>query len=326
MPKILVTGATGFTGGKLVKRLTENGQEVVAFVRSTSNTAHLEKIGADCRVVDIKNEASVMDHFEAFDVVYHIAAAYRTEHSDRSEFYDVNVLGTRNLLEAARTFNAGRFVHCSTVGVQGEIEDPPANENYRTKPGDHYQASKLDGEQTARQYFAQGLPGCVVRPVGIYGSGDTRFLKLFKAIHRGKFVMIGSGETLYHLTFIDDLISGFILAGTHPAAAGEVFTIAGARYTTLNELVALIARILNTSVPKWRIPAWSVLTAAHLCDRICRPLGISPPIYPRRVEFFILDRAFSIQKAQNLLGYQPQVGLEEGLRRTAEWYQTNGLL
>lgn len=326
MSKILVTGATGFTGGNLVRRLIANDDEVVAFVRETSNTEKLEKLGADLRVVDIKSEASVMDHFEAFDVVYHIAAAYRTEHSDRSEFQDVNVKGTENLLKAARSFNAGRFVHCSTVGVQGEIEDPPADENYRTKPGDHYQESKLEGEKVARHYFAQGPPGCVVRPVGIYGPGDTRFLKLFKAIHRGKFVMIGSGETLYHLTYIEDLISGFILAGTHPATEGEIFTIAGERYTTLNELVAIIARILNTSIPKWRIPAWSVLAAAHLCDGICRPLGISPPIYPRRVEFFILDRAFSIEKAKCMLGYQPKVGLEEGLRRTAEWYRTNGLL
>ena len=326
MKKVLVTGATGFTGGNLARRLVENDTEVIAFVRPTSKTAQLEKLGVDCRTVDIKNAASVMENFDNFDVIYHIAAAYRTEHSDRSEFFAVNVQATRNLLEAARKHNAGRFVHCSTVGVQGEIEDPPADETYRTKPGDHYQESKREGEMAAREQFSGGLPGCVVRPVGIYGPGDTRFLKLFKAIHRGKFVMIGSGETLYHLTYIDDLISGFILAGTHPAAVGEVFTIAGERYTTLNELVSLISRILGKSIPNWHIPAWSVLTAAHVCDRICRPLGITPPIYPRRVEFFVLDRAFSIEKAKNLLGYQPQVGLEEGLRRTAAWYQSSGLL
>ena len=326
MKKVLVTGATGFTGGNLAKRLVESGIQVVAFVRANSRTALLEQLGVECRLVDIKDRSSVMHHFDHFDVVYHIAAAYRTEHSDHTEFFDVNVEATRNLLEAARDHGAGRFVHCSTVGVQGEIQNPPADENYRFSPGDHYQESKREGEMLARDYFAAGLPGCVVRPVGIYGPGDTRFLKLFKAIHRGKFFMIGSGRTLYHLTYIADLVSGFILAGTHPAAQGEVFTIAGERYTTLNDLISMISAILNKSVPKWHIPAWPVMAAAHVCDRVCQPLGISPPIYPRRVEFFLLDRAFTIEKAKKLLGYQPQVTLEEGLRRTAAWYKAKGLL
>jgi nucleoside-diphosphate-sugar epimerase len=326
MQKVLVTGATGFTGGNLARRLVQNGVDVVAFVRPTSNILHLEKLGVDCRIVDIKSATSVMDNFDAFDVVYHIAAAYRTEHSDRSEFFAVNLEATRNLLEAARNHGAGRFVHCSTVGVQGEINDVPADENYRFSPGDHYQQSKLEGEMVARDYFASGVPGCVVRPVGIFGPGDTRFLKLFRAIASGKFIMIGTGQTLYHLTYIDDLVSGFLLAGTHPAALGEVFTIAGERYTTLNELVATIARILKRKRPRLHIPAWPVMAAAHVCDRICRPLGIAPPIYPRRVEFFLLDRAFSVEKAKALLGYQPQTDLEEGLQRTAAWYRAEGLL
>jgi nucleoside-diphosphate-sugar epimerase len=326
MKKVLVTGATGFTGGHLARHLVQHDSEVVAFVRPTSNVDHLKALGVDCRVVDIKDHDAVMRHFDKFDVVYHIAAAYRTEHSDRSEFIEVNVNATRHLLEAAAANNAGMFVHCSTVGVQGEIEDPPADEDYRFQPGDHYQDSKLEGERLARQYFAKGLRGCVVRPVGIYGPGDTRFLKLFKAVQSGKFVMIGNGKTLYHLTYIDDLIAGFILAGTHPAAVGEVFTIAGERYTTLNELVAELAKILDRKTPRWHIPAWPVLAAAHVCDHVCRPLGLSPPIYPRRVEFFLLDRAFSIAKAKSVLGYAPAVGLQEGLRRTADHYRSQGLL
>jgi nucleoside-diphosphate-sugar epimerase len=219
-----------------------------------------------------------------------------------------------------------RFVHCSTVGVQGEIQDPPANEGYRFKPGDHYQDSKLAGELLAREYFSNGLPGVVVRPVGIYGPGDIRFLKLFRPINKGYFIMIGSGNSLYHMTYIDDLIQGFVLAGKHPAAIGEVFTIAGGNYTTLKQLVGMIADILGKPKPRWRVPFYPVYAAAVVCDKVCRPVGISPPLYPRRVEFFSKDRAFSIEKAKKILGYSPQIGLREGLTRTAEWYRKMELI
>jgi nucleoside-diphosphate-sugar epimerase len=323
---ILVTGATGFTGGALTRQLVSQGANVVTFVRPSSDTSALEELGVDCRVVDIKDRQQVFDNFEAFDRVFHIAAAYRSEHSDEDEFRLVNVEATRHLLDAARQFGVGRFVHCSTVGVQGEIEDPPASEGYRFKPGDHYQQSKLEGELLALQYFDQGLPGAVVRPVGIYGPGDTRFLKLFRPISKGRFVMIGSGNVLYHMTYIDDLVQGFLLAGEHPKAIGEVFTIGGPQYTTLNELVAAVAKASGGPKPKWKIPFAPVYWASVICDRVCKRLGVQPPLYPRRTEFFQLDRAFSIEKARQLLGYDPQFSLEQGLQRTADWYRENDLI
>jgi nucleoside-diphosphate-sugar epimerase len=211
--------------------------------------------------------------------------------------------------------------------VQGAIDDPPATEDYRAQPGDHYQQSKLEGELLARKYFDEPrLPGTVVRPVGIYGPGDTRFLKLFRSIAKGRFVMIGSGDVLYHMTYIDDLVSGFLLAGTKPEAVGEVFTIGGPEYTTLKVLVERIARSLGVKPPRLRIPFMPVYLASVVCDRLCRSVGVSPPLYPRRVEFFELDRAFSIDKARDLLGYVPAYSLDEGLARTAGWYRQNGLV
>jgi len=326
MSKVLVTGATGFTGGHLCKRLVADGEQVVAFVRSSSNTHALEDMGVECRVVDIRDPQSVNEHFIDIDRVYHIAAAWRSEHADREEFHRVNVEATRNLLEAAKTANVKRFVHCSTVGVQGDIDKPPADEEYRFQPGDHYQETKLEGELLARKYFADGLLGAVFRPVGIYGPGDTRFLKLFRPVNKGTFVMIGSGKTLYHMTYIDDLIDGIILVGTREEAIGEVFTLAGGEYSTLKELVNSIADAMNKSHPKWRVPFYPVFLASIICDRVCRTLGIEPILYPRRVEFFYKDRAFDINKAKRLLGYQPKVTLKEGLKKTAEWYRKENLI
>ncbi len=326
MGKILVTGATGFTGSNICRRLIGQGEEVVAFVRPSLRVEPLQAMGVECRFVDIKDRAAVEQHFGGIDRVYHIAAAYRAEHVDTREFFLVNVEATRNLLDAAKKAGVRRFVHSSTVGVQGEIHDPPADENYRFEPGDHYQESKKEGELLALRYHAEGLPVSVVRPVGIYGPGDTRFLKLFRPISKKMFVMIGSGESLYHMTYIDDLVDGFMLAGTRPEAVGEVFTIGGESYTTLRELVNIIADVLKKPRPFMRIPYLPVYAASVLCDKLCRPLGISPPLYPRRVEFFSKSRAFSIEKAKRLLGYAPKVGLYEGLGRTGAWYRQRGLI
>jgi len=326
MARILVTGATGFTGGALAKRLVERGDDVTAFVRATSDTSKLEAAGVRCVVVDIADADDVKAKFGDYDVVYHIAAAYRSEHSDEEEFFRVNVGATRNLLDAAKARGTGRFVHCSTVGVQGEIRNPPAREEDDAAPGDHYQRSKLEGELLALEYFRDGLPGSVVRPVGIYGPGDTRFLKLFRPVARGKFVMIGNGEVLYHMTYIDDLVTGFLLAGEHPNAVGEVFTIGGPRYTTLNVLVEKVAAACGVDPPRLRVPFAPVYWASVVCDRVCKVIGVNPPLYPRRTEFFHLDRAFSIDKARRLLGYEPRYDLDEGLKRTADWYREEGLL
>ncbi|MEX0729686.1 MAG: NAD-dependent epimerase/dehydratase family protein [Aquisalimonadaceae bacterium] len=326
MDSILVTGGSGFTGGALCRRLVADGESVVTFVRASSRTEDLRALGVECRVVDIGDAADVRANFHGIRAVYHIAGAFRGEHADLDEFRRINVEATRNLLEAARDAGVERFVHCSTVGVQGHIEDPPADENYRFKPHDHYQRSKLEGELVARKYMAAGLPGAVIRPSAIYGPGDLRFLKLMRTIARGQFVMIGAGRNLYHMTYIDDLVNGFLLAGRRPEALGEVFSIAGGKYLPTRELVNLIADLLERPRPRLTVPSAPLRVAAVACSAVCRPLKIEPPLYPRRLDFFTKGRAFSTAKARRLLGYEPAVSLEDGLRRTIGWYRTQGLM
>lgn len=326
MSAVLVTGATGFTGSHLARRLAGEGREVVALVRPTSRVDSLQRLGIKCRAAALDERDSVRSCLEGVSEVYHLAAAFRAEHSDRAEFYRTNVAGTRHLLEAAREVGVRRFVHCSTVGVHGEIEDPPASESYRCKPGDYYQQTKLEGELAALEYMGRGLAVTVVRPTGIYGPGDGRFLKLFKAISSGWFVMVGSGQTLYHMTYVEDLVDGLLLAGEVPDAVGEVFIIAGERYTTLQRLVNLTADALGATHPRLKLPYPPVYAASVVCDRLFRAVGANPPLYPRRVEFFAKDRAFDISKAKEVLGYRPKDSLEEGLAKTAQWYRENGLL
>ncbi len=325
--KVFVTGATGFTGGHLCRILVDKGYSVGALVRKSSKTNELEKLGVKTVVGDLANLNSLNGALEDIDTVFHVAAAFRQEGISKEQFWKVNVDGTRALLEFANQSKVKRFVHCSTVGVQGEIKNPPAKESDPYQPGDHYQESKMEGEKLALKFFEErGLDGVVVRPVGIFGPGDLRFLKLFKFINNGKFRMIGKGDVLYHLTFVEDLVQGIILAGQKKEASGNIYTVGGEEFMTLKKLVALIAETLNKPVPKKSIPLKPVYIAAVMCETICRPLGIEPPLYRRRLDFFTKDRAFDISKAKKELGYKPQVPLKQGLKITAKWYKENNLI
>lgn len=325
--RALVTGATGFTGGHLCRHLLDAGYVVTALVRPGKDAASLKASGVEIVTGDLGDARSLRTATEGIDVVFHIAAAFRDASLPDEAFFEVNVEGTRNIVTAAAAAGVRRFVHCSTVGVHGDTGSTPATEDSAFKAPDIYCQSKIEGELLARELFDQlGIAGSVFRPMGIYGPGDTRFLKLFRSISRNRFLMIGSGEICYHMTYIDDLCRGIILCGEHPAAVGEVFLLAGERHTTLNELVACIADAFEVKRPSIRIPLGPVMAAAYVCDAVCRPLRLNPPLYPRRVEFFSKHRAADISKARQMLGFNPHVSLMAGVRMTAMWYRQQGWL
>jgi nucleoside-diphosphate-sugar epimerase len=218
-------------------------------------------------------------------------------------------------------------VHTSTVGVHGHVEHPPADENAPFAPGDIYQATKAEAETLALDFHRKrGLPVAVVRPGAIYGPGETRFLKLFRAIARSRYAIVGTGRTFYHPVYIDDLVSGFLLALERPEAAGEAFLVCGPSYVSQSDLAALVARHTGGRVLPFRIPSRPIQWAGDLVEAICVPLGLEPPLHRRRVDFWTKSRAFTIDKARRLLGYAPQVDLDEGIRRTAASYREAGWL
>ena len=324
---VFVTGGSGFTGGALCRTLGERGYDVTALVRNSSKTASLERLGATMVVGDLRDKASFASALAGADTVYHIGAAFREAKLSDKDYHDVNVSGTRNVIESAAENGVRRVVHCSTIGVHGDTGRTPATEESPFAPPDYYCRTKLEGELLARELFETlDIEGAVFRPLGIYGPGDTRFLKLFRSIARGRFRMIGSGETLYHLTYIDDLCRGIVMCGEHDDANGEVFILGGEGYVTLNQWVAEVATVVDGRIPRMHIPLAPVMLAAALCEAACRPLGIEPPLYRRRVELFSKDRAADISKAKRVLGYRPEVSLADGLGRTATWYQEQGLL
>jgi dihydroflavonol-4-reductase len=217
-------------------------------------------------------------------------------------------------------------VHCSTVGVHGDVDSvSPANEDAPLHPGDIYQVTKLEGEQMARDTAERtGVPLTVVRPGPIYGPGDRRLLKLIGGVARRRFLLLGSGDPHFEMVYVDDLVEGFQLAAKTPDAVGRTYIIAGGQAPTLNELVHEIADVAHVPAPRFRLPVWPFTLAAAVCEGVCIPLGIEPPIFRRRVSFFTNNRWFDTSRARRELGFMPKIRLREGIRRTLESYRQLG--
>jgi nucleoside-diphosphate-sugar epimerase len=325
--QVLVTGATGFTGSHLARALVSGGRRVRALVRDLGRGADLRASGVELVAGDLRDPAALAKAAVGVEVVYHIAAIYRQAGVSSATYRAVNATAVRQLIEAAAAAGARRVVHCSTVGVHGDVERPPANEDAPLAPGDIYQLTKLEGEGLAREAGQRlGIEVTIARPTGIYGPGDRRLLKLFRGVARRRFPILGSGEIYYHLTYIDDLVEGLRLCGEHPAAADRTYILAGGDVTTLNELVALIADVAGVRPPTLHLPVWPFWIAGALCEAVCAPFGIEPPLYRRRVDFYTKSRAFDITRARQEIGYAPRVGLRDGIARTLDWYRQHGWL
>jgi len=330
--KILVTGAAGFIGGALLRRLAEYGLDATGTVLYPDEAAELERFGYPASVLDLADDGDWGGLLEGVDVVFNIAALFQEAEQGEEMYHRVNVDGTVKLVETAARCGVERFVHCSTVGVHGDVKEVPCRETSPFNPMDEYHRTKLEGELAVLDH-ARGLPadGMVVtvnRPAMVYGPGDERMLKLFSTIAAGRFVMIGSGRVLAHLGYIDDQVDSLLLGAVRPRADVhlEAFNIASGGYISLNELVQCIGRETGARIPRYRIPVAPVWLAGLGCEIICRPFGIKPPIFRRRVGFFTHNRAFDLSKAAAGLGYQSRVGHEEGIRRTVDWYRRHELI
>ncbi len=325
--KALVTGATGFTGKRLTEILIQKGYDVRVIVRDKNRFTIPEHERLEVIIGDLKNPKDVEIVVRDVQIIFHIAALYRTAGVAPQEYWDTHVKATENLLDAAHKYRIEKFVHTSTVGIHSHIENPPADENYTIHPGDIYQLTKWEGEKKAKEFNDKtGLPLVIIRPSAIYGPGDMRLLKLFKIASKKYSIVLGSGEIFYHMVYVDDLAEGLILAAESSISNGEAFIIGGEGYISLNNMLTLISQILKKESKIIHLPAAPFQLLGSLCEKVCIPLGINPPIYRRRVDFFTKSRAFDITKAKRMLSYLPKISLEEGLTKTASWYIDKGLI
>lgn len=326
--RVLVTGGTGFTGSALVKRLLNEGHEVIALdYKEGIQFDSLRSMGAKTFIGTVTDKKIVERCMEGVDIVFHLAAAFRELNVPDGYYYDVNVNGTRNVLDAAYINGVKKFIYCSTCGVHGNIENPPANEDAPIAPADYYQRTKYEAEPIVKGYANKGMKTVILRPAAIYGPGDPeRFFMIFKRVAKGSFPMFGSGDTLYHPLYIDNLIDAFMICMELDKGNGREYLIADEEYFPIKEIVKKVGEALDIPVKINYYPVMPIVIAGHIVEKVCKPLGIAPPIFPRRVDWYRQNRAFDITRAKKELGYIPKIGLDEGLRRTGQWYKEMGYL
>lgn len=326
--RVLVTGGTGFTGAHLVRRLLTRGHEVVVLDNKEGLVYEdLLQQGANISIGSVTDRELVDKLVAGCDTVYHLAAAFREVNVPKSVYWEVNVNGTRYLLEAAEEHKVNRFVYCSTCGVHGDVKNPPAAENAPITPADYYQYTKYEGEKVAQEFMKGGMQIAILRPAAIYGPEDPeRWLMLFKRVSAGRFLMFGDGKATYHPLYIDNLVDAFELAAEKEEAVGQTYLIADEKYYPLNDLVREIGAVLEIKPNIIHLPFAPLWIAAATTEAIYLPFQKNPPIFRRRADWFRQNRAFNISKAKKELGYEPKVGLRSGLEKTAKWYRDYGYL
>ena len=326
--KVLVTGGTGFTGSHLTRRLLKRGDEVVVLDAQKGMVFdELKDLGAEVHLGSITDKDLVEELVKGCEVVHHVAAMFRQINVSKSVYWDVNVNGTRILLDAAQRNGVRSFVNCSTQGVHGDIKQEPGDESSPIAPADYYQYTKYEAEKVIPEYLGKGMKIVTLRPTAIYGPEDPeRYLIIFKRVKDGRFLMFGSGKTHYHPVYIDNLVDAFELAAESDQGDGEAYIIGDENYLSLNALVTAVATSLGVNLKIQHLPFWPLWASSVLCEAIYKPLPQDPPLFRRRVDWFRQNRAFSTAKAQRDLGYKPQVPLDKGLFKTGKWYLEHGYL
>lgn len=326
--QVLITGSSGFIGCQLAAKCHELGHSVIATAQLNTEIEkvrcqRLKQLGVDVRIIGLHDRAQLADSLSGCDVVFHLAAAQHEANVPDQHFRDVNVEGTRTLLQASRDASVGRFVHGSTIGVYGSALEGELDENSETRPDNIYAVTKLEGEQVVRG-FGNSIPVTIIRISETYGPGDLRLLKLFRAINKHSFFVIGNGLNLHQLIFVDDLVRGLLAAAEKQSAIGSTIVLAGSERLTTTQMCEYIAQALNSKLPRFRAPMLPFNVAAIFLESVCRPLGIQPPLHPRRLDFFRKTFLFNTAKATKLLGFTPSVSFQAGAVKTAEWYSANG--
>ncbi len=321
--KAAVTGASGFIGRHLVRRLVAEGWDVRLLVHRRS-WAWPES----CRIAegDITDPASLRGVLSGADTVFHLAAALGASTLGRKGFERINVLGTVNLLQEARSAGVRRVVHFSSAGVLGRVQPGEvADENTPCRPQDVYDRTKLEGERRALEEAAAGRDVVVVRPGWVYGPEDRRTLKLIRPIARRRFLLVTRGRVLQTPVFIHDLIQGALLCAGK-GESGGIYHLAGPEVLTVREIVDTIAAACGTRIPRATLPLFPVRVAAWKLDRAYRLFGREAPLTTGKLAFFIRPKPLSSAKAGRDLGYAPAFDFRTGMSHAVAWYREQGWL
>lgn len=333
---VLITGATGFIGRHLAKKLVEKGEKIRCLVRTSSPKIavdYLNKLDVELVYGDLTDKDTLRKAVDGVDTVYHLGGGGRVGMS-KAICDKINVDGTRNILEACiESGKVKRFVHLSSCAVMGHVSGVAVDETYPYNPNDiEYSRAKTKSEKLALSY-SDKIDLVVVRFPGVYGvplikgdagyiQGVTPALMIFSAVKKGEWMYVGNGKNQVHMFYVDDAIKGLILAADK-GKSGDIYIIGDNTSVKMTELVEMVANILKVPAPKRHISVFAARFFAALFELKASVFGGTPKMSREMITGFISNMSFSIAKAKHELGYEPKVGLEEGMRRTFKWYEEN---
>ena len=324
--KTLVTGSTGFLGSAILRELLDDGREVKLLVRKDADTANIDGSDVEIAYGDLRDSESLQSALNGCNILYHAAAYYSLWDRDQQLIYDINLEGTRKILEASQKKNFEKIIYTSTVGCIGLNEDTtPANENTffnKSTLSNHYKKSKFQAEQIALQFARNGLPVVIVNPSTPIGPRDI------KPTPTGKIIldflnrkMPAYLDTGLNLIDVKDCARGHILA-EQKGVPGERY-ILGNQNMSLFDILTTLEKITGLKAPRIKMPFWVALSAGWVCEMVSNHLTGKPPAVPlagvKMAKYFMY---FDSSKAVQKLGLE-QNPVEKALRQSVNWFKEN---
>jgi nucleoside-diphosphate-sugar epimerase len=325
----LITGGTGFIGGHLAEACVKRGHKVRTIARAGSDTALLDRLGAEIIRGDILDSQTVQKAVDGVDVIVHCAGKVG-DLGSAEEYRPINVEALRGLLEACKGKRISQFIHMSSLGVyearhhHGTDESEPLPANHL----DAYSQTKVEADQLALEYHRKyGVPVVVLRPGFVYGPRDRAVLpKLIKRMTNGKVHYLGGDRRALNTIYIGNLIDAVFLAVENPAAVGQVYNLTDGEAVTKRRFFETVADGMGLRRSKQILPGWLAAMVVRVLERQMRRAvasGRTPILTPAQYKFLLLDLDFSIEKAKRELGYRPRFSFDEGMRETLAWYRQN---
>jgi nucleoside-diphosphate-sugar epimerase len=328
---VLVTGATGFVGHHLVHELIRRGFRVRCIVhRRPFCIKQLEKV-VELVTGDVTDVSCVRKVVKDVDIVFHLAALlgrWQSEYSDY-EYYRVNFIGTKLLIEQCLKAGVNHFVYLSSTGVIGRVKETPADESYPCGPIFPYERSKYLAELEVRNAVEKSsFPATIVRAAHIYGPGDINTLKILKVIKRLKlFPLIDGGRAIFQPIYVKDLVKALVLCvEKRNISIGKTYIIAGNERVSFKDFIRLSAELLKIQLLCFSIPRPLANFIGLACEATFPFFHREPPLTCSRVEFFSRNQIYCINKICEELSFRPRISLRSGLQETINWYMKRGLL
>jgi ornithine--oxo-acid transaminase len=329
----LVTGASGFIGGHLARRLTEEGYQVRCLVRASSDTGLLDKLDVEIATGDLTSAASLARATEGCRYVFHCGALV-SDWAAPKEIARVNVEGTRKLLKASVDAQVRRFIHFSSTDVYGYPGGAAIDETHvGTRFRNWYAQTKLDAEAEVRAVEkADGLDAVIMRPATVYGPRSVDVIgAIARAIRDGNMVLVGGGRAIAGLCYVDNLMDAAVLALHHEAARGQAFNATDGLDITWKEFTDGLAEGLGYSQVRWSLPYWlasgTAFSVEHAYRLWLKSTGLTtrPLLSRQAVHVMGKDQDFSNRKARELLHWEPNTDYATGLAATVAWLRAEGI-